>query len=283
MKYLANEDELEILGGKNAGPLHIACYKSNLPLVKILVNAGADVDRRDPIIGTPLQAACLCEGSSKQEQESTIFYLINEAKVDIEIYVGSYDCAVNAACGRSSEKIVGLMLERGATMDIRDTMGRMATQFAAARSIDNYFAILGSGANVDWADKMGRTALHWAAIGGMKSAVHDIICSSRGSVDQGDRDGWTPLLWAARGSDTEQRTVLPDEQEEVIGLLLARGADPCVRAKGLDQEWSPVKVAKYQGVSGKVIRLLEDKAKKKLMATGGEDAWNDVGMTNSTH
>lgn len=275
VKYLANEAELDIRGRKHGGPLHIACYKSNLPLVKILVNAGANVDRRDPVLGTPLQATCLCEGSSKEEQESTIFYLINEAKVDIEIKGGSYGCAVNVACGRSSEKVMEQMLDRGANSEVKDVMGRMAIHFAAARSIDSFFAILESGANVDWADKMGRTALHWAAIGGMKSVVHEIMWLLRGLVDQGDRDGWSPLLWAARGSDTEQRTVLPDEQEEVIELLLDRGADPCVRAKGLDQEWSPVKVAKYHGVSGKVIRLLEDKAKEKLMATGGEDAWDN--------
>ena len=275
VKYLANEAKLDTGGWKNGGPLHIACYKSNTLLVKILVNAGANVNNRYAVVGTPLKAACLCEGSSKEEQESTILYLINEAKVDIDIIGGLYGCAFNAACGRSSEKVVKLMLERGANSEVADVMGRTAIHFAAARSIENFYAIQESWANVDWADKMGRTALHWAAIGGMPLVVYKVMQLSRGSVDQGDRDGWTPLLWAARGSDTEQRTILPNEQEAVIEFLLYRGADPCVRAKGLDQEWSPVKVAKYHGANGKVIRLLERKAKEKLEATGGENAWDE--------
>ena len=278
LKYLLTKkvECLDIIGGRFGGPLNIACYKSHLHLVKILVDAGADVNLVDPVVGTPLQSACRCRrSSSKEEQESTIFYLISEANVDLGVVGGLYGCAVNAACGRSSFEVVKIMLEKGVRIDVKDEMGRMAIHFAAARSMENFRAILDCGADVEAADNMGRTALHWACIGGMVQAVNHIMSLSRGLVDQGDLDGWTPLLWAARGSSTEQREVSSSAQEEVIKLLLERGANPCVRTKGLDQVWSPVKVARYHGVDSRVIRLLEEKAKERLEATRSEDSWDE--------
>ena len=268
--YLAKKAKLDIVGGIRGGPLHIACYRSDLRLVKILVEAGADVNLTDPVAGTPLQIACRSLESSEQKQDTVIFYLINEAKVDIDIVGGLHGCAINAACGRSSFEVVRLMLDKGTSIDVKDDMGRMAIHFAAARSIENFQAILGFGADVEVADKMGRTALHWASVSGMVHVVNCIISLSSGLVNQGDLDGWTPLLWAARGSNTTQRKLSSSAQEEVIRLLLDRGADPCVRSKGLDREWSPVEVAKYHGADSTVIQLLEEKAKEKLETTKAE-------------
>ena len=271
--YLAGKSKLEIVGGRRGGPLHIACYRSDLRLVKILVDVGADVNLVDPVAGTPLQIACRSLETSKEKQESVIFYLINEASVNIDIIGGLHGCAINAACGRSSFDVVRLLLEKGASIDVPDGMGRVAVHFAAARSIENFQAILGSGADVEAVDKMGRTALHWASVSGMVHVVNCIISLSMGLVNQCDLDGWTPLLWAARGSNTTQAKVSASAQEEVVRLLLDRGADPCVTSKGLDREWSPIKVAKYHGADSRVIRLLEEKAKETLKDT--KEVWNE--------
>lgn len=274
VKYLAKKAELDIIGGNRGGPLHIACYLSKLHLVKILVDAGANVDLNDPYVGTPLQSAC--RGiSSEEEQESVIHYLIDEAHVDLKITGGLYGCSINAACGQSSFKIVREMMQKGASIEVQDKMGRMAIHFAAARSKENFQVVLESGMDVEATDKMGRTALHWASIGGMVQVIDRIISMSRALVDKADLNGWTPLLWAARGSGNWQRAVSASEQEEVIKLLLKNGADPCVRAKGLDQDWSPVKVARYHGVNERVIRLLKEKAKEKLKDTKAGDVWDD--------
>lgn len=195
--------------------------------------------------------------------------------MDIGVVGGLLVCAVNAACGWSSSEIVRLMLEKGARIDVKDGMCRMAIHFAAAQSMENYQAILESGADVEVPDKMGRTALHWASVGGIAYVINHIISSSRGLVDQSDLDGWTPLLWAARSGDSTLTTVSSNAQEEVIKLLLYRGAEPCVTTKGSDREWSPVKVARYHGADSRVVWLLEDKANEKFEANGGEDVWDE--------
>ena len=274
LQYLAKKAKLDIVGGRCGGPLHIACFRSRLCHVKVLVEAGADVNLLDPVEGTPLQCACRSSpGSSKEEQDRVIFYLINKANVELNIIGGLVGCAINAACGWSGFEVVGLMLEKGTRIDIRDPMGRMAIHFAAARNMGNFQLILQSGADVEAADNTGRTALHWASTSGMAPVVNHIISLSRGLVDQIDNDGWSPLLWAARGCDSSLKEVSSSAQEGVIKLLLDRGADPCVTTKGLDRDWSPVKVARYHGVDSRVIQLLEEKAKEKLQDTGA--VWDE--------
>ena len=274
LKYLAKKAKLDIVGGRLGGPLHIACFRSQIHLVKVLVDAGADVNLLDPAYGTPLQSACRSDpDSSKEEQDSLVFYLINKANVDLHIIGGLFGCAINAACGYSSPEVVALMLEKGTSIDIRDPMGRMAIHFAAAGSMENFQLILRSGADVEVTDKTSRTALHWASTSGMAPVVNHIISLSRGLVDQVDCDGWSPLLWAARGCDSSLRNISSSAQEGVIQLLLDRGADPCVTTKELDRSWSPVKVARYHGADSRVIQLLEESAKEKLQDIGG--VWDE--------
>ena len=275
VKYLSTKAKLDVVGGPRGGPLHIACYTCDLDLVKILIDAGADVNLVDSVVGTPLHSACICQQGQMERQGNVIYYLINEINVDIEMVGGSHGCALNAACGRSSFEVVRLILEKGARIDVKDDMGRIAIHFAAGRSMENFQAIFQSGADVETTDAMGRMALHWASVGGKVDVVNQIIALSRSLVDQPDIDGWTALLWAARGSRTQQTEVSSSAQEEVIKLLLDRGADPCVKGKGSDREWTAVKVARYHGVDSRVIRLLEEKAKEKLSVTNSEDSGDD--------
>ena len=233
------------------------------------MDAGADVNLNDPTVGTALQSACNSKGSSKEKQESVIFYLINEANVDLDIIGGWYGCALNAACALSSSDVVRMMLEKGVSIDVKNGMGMMAVHFAARRGEQIFRTILECGADGEVSDKLGRTALHWASVGGMLHVANHILSDSKSLVNQGDVNGWTPLLWAARG------TASASTQEKVLKLLLDSGANPCIKAKILDEDWSAVKVARYHGQNRRVIKLLQRKAKEILEATNGEDTWNE--------
>ena len=84
LKYLAKKAELDMTGGSRGGPLHVACWRSQLLLVKILIDAGANPNLIDPVFGTPLQNACCCSvESSKEEQESVVFYLVKSTWTSI--------------------------------------------------------------------------------------------------------------------------------------------------------------------------------------------------------
>lgn len=140
--------------------------------------------------------------------------------------------------------MVKLILEKGAKIDVKDRMGRVAIHFAAARGLEHFQLILDARADVEVRSYMGRKALHWAAMAGKIDVVKHILSLSSGLVDQTDIDGWTPVLWAARGCGMYEMPPISNMQEEIIRFLLDRGANPCVRGKVLDQEWSPVKIAR---------------------------------------
>ena len=122
---------------------------------------------------------------------------------------------------------------------------------------------------------MGNSALHWASAGGILHVMNYIISLSSDMVSCCDLNGWTPLVWAATGCHSKQKACCLNEQEDVIKLSLDRGANPCVTAKGLDREWSPVKVARYHGLSSRIIQLLKEKVKEKLETMADEDTWEE--------
>ena len=54
-------------------PLHVACMKGSLEIAKMLVNAGADIDRCEPYSNkTPLHFAC------EEAHQQMVDYLIRE-------------------------------------------------------------------------------------------------------------------------------------------------------------------------------------------------------------
>jgi len=282
VKYLiAKKAEVNLLGGKYGGPLHVACHFSIFEVVKTLVAAGADVDLLDSSSpGTPLQSACYGSPKSEdrmEEQTKVISYLINEAKADVTVVGGLKGCALNAACIGSTPEVMQLILQKGADIETIDGMGCAAVHFAAAKGFAHFQIVLDAGGNVEQQDQMGRTALHWAAIGGQADNIERIFSLSRGLLDQPDNDGWTPLLWAARGGAITHGKPAPVTlQEEIIGLLLDRGANPCVIGNGLDRKWSVVKIGRYHELDDSSVQLLLSALKEKLVTDRIEDDWDEA-------
>jgi ankyrin repeat protein len=281
-KYLISKKvEINVVDGAAGGPLHLACSSASLRLVKVLIDSGADANKSvdvnlaDPsITGTPLISACYREPDASNEVKKQIIrYLIEEVKVDINRYSGALGNAINVACLTSTPEIISLLLKNGATSDVEDRMGHKPIHLASFRTLDHIQPLLDAGEQVTATDKLGRTPLHYAVVSGRVNLVERILNLSGGSVDTPDFDDWTPLLWAARVCGKWETT--SSEQAKIIGLLLARGADLWVRGKGLDRDWSPLKVARYYGAAERVIELLTPKLKRRANKRGEEESWDE--------
>ncbi|KAI8722553.1 hypothetical protein NCS52_00399300 [Fusarium sp. LHS14.1] len=258
----------------NGSPLCQACRKGEWETVKLLVEQGANVNQSCyGLNGTPLQAIILRgEGEDDPSPEAMVRYLLDEeeqahvrpreSRADVTAPGGLLGFPIIAAALRTTPNIINLILEQtGATVDVRDGMGRMPIHLAALNGIRNFEVILENGGDINSKDKMGRTALHFAAQSGHKQVVEKIISllSDKTAIDAPDIDGWTPLCWAARGPrswlDVDHASE-SQQQKEVITLLLENGADRTVLASVGDEKWTPLEIGRFSACSRDSMALL---------------------------
>ncbi|KAH7271898.1 hypothetical protein MRS44_004360 [Fusarium solani] len=258
----------------NGSPLCQACWKGEWETVKFLVEQGANVNQPcDGLNGTPLQAIILRnQGANDPSPEEMVRYLLDEeehphvrpreSRADVTAQGGLLGFPIIAAAFSATPNVINLILEqKGATVDVRDEMGRMPIHLAALNGMSNFEVILENGGDINAKDKMGRTALHFAAQSGHKQVVEKIISllSDKTAIDAPDIDGWTPLCWAARRPsswrDEEYASESP-QQKEVITLLLENGADRTVLANVGDEKWTPLEIGRFSACSRESMALL---------------------------
>ncbi|RSL73504.1 hypothetical protein CEP51_011751 [Fusarium floridanum] len=258
----------------DGSPLCQACREGEWETVKFLVEQGANVNQPcDGLNGTPLQAILLRgEEVNAPSPEEMIRYLLDEgehphtrpreSRADVTVQGGLLGFPINVAALRATPNVINLILEqKGATVNVRDNMGRMPIHLAALNGIRNFEIILENGGDINARDKMGRTALHWAAQSGHKQVVEKIIplLSDKTAINAPDIDGWTPLCWAARGASTrldEEHASESRQQKEVITLLLENGADIAVLANVGDEKWTPLDIGRFSACPRDSMALL---------------------------
>ncbi|SPO04697.1 related to ankyrin 1 [Cephalotrichum gorgonifer] len=264
VKYLVNHGADVNRGSPFDGsPLHQASRRLNLNIVEFLLKKGADVNQTCyGMAGTPLQAAFLTirPNYSPWTIEQVVECLLQHG-ADATAEAGLLSFPINAAALGGTPSLINLLLGKGATVNVRDVMGRMPVHFSAFQGKENLQEVVDTGGDIRSRDKMGRTALHWAAQRGQVQAVEMIIklLGGKGAVDVLDEDGWTPLCWAARG----KASFLDDpvygedgDQIEVMKLLIENGASRRIKASVGAQKWTPLRIARFSGQSSSVIELL---------------------------
>lgn len=280
VSFLLEQDDLDInLGSPCYGAaLHQACRWPSIDIAKMLVEHGADVNCTvSGVPGSPLQSACLQFSRSRDNYAEEIVHYLVEKGADVTARGGLVGSPISAAALGGTPSLVSLLLDKGATTDVSDGMGRMPIHFAASYGIDNFQLILEAGGDIKASDKTRRTALHWAAQHGRAQVVERILSVlPREVVDERDIDGWTPLCWAARGTENWLSWLSPGlaheeaDQIKVIQLLLGRGADRFTHGSIREQKWSPLKIARYCGADAEIINLL----KRGLGGEGGDGSDN---------
>ena len=125
-----------------------------------------------------------------------------------------------------------MLLEKGASMSIRDRNGRTALHVAVRRgNVDLAKAMLSKGAPLNVADNEGRTALHMAVNCGNVDLVKAML-SKGATVNAADNDGRTPLFITLVGENLrdirDTRCSKPgkdDDAFEIARLLMKEGAE----------------------------------------------------------
>jgi ankyrin repeat protein len=224
MKLLiANGADAKAVNAAGITALHLAVGDARK--VRLLLENGADVNTSSLLGRTPLLVAAGTYGSI----ETVRLLLDNAAAVNGADTTGL--APVIAAAGVNDSAVVKLLVEKGANINARATVGAAVTALMGAASNGNadltrYLLAHKADVHAISPDRAGTvkngpvafgnvTALHFAVQSGDSETVR-LFLDAGSDVDARDVRGLTPLVFAVA---TDRPNV------EIIRLLLARGAD----------------------------------------------------------
>ncbi|KAM8967413.1 protein phosphatase 1 regulatory subunit 16A isoform 2-T2 [Pelodytes ibericus] len=219
---LYNEDGLTAL--------HQCCIDDFEEIVKLLVDAGANVNACDSELWTPLHAAATCGHLHLVE-----LLIKNNANLLAVNSDGNmpYDLCEDDV---TLDHIETVMAEQGITQE-KIEESRAATEM---RMVEDVRHLVQSGAEVNGQDPHGTSLLHIACANGYIEAA-ELLLEQRASVNAKDNDGWGPLHAAACWG-----------QIHLVEFLVAHGADLNAKSQ-LDE--TPLDVCGDEEVRCKILEL----------------------------
>lgn len=138
-------------------PLHVACSKGNLALVRLLIARGANIDSQDIFGNAPLHYAC------DKAQKDVVAYLISN-KANLELSDNRGNSPLHHAAAADSMIVVNMLLRAGVTPDSGDFTGALPadkTRMPAIKAvIENTIK-----ARKDGGESQGKESVNWMGFG----------------------------------------------------------------------------------------------------------------------
>jgi ankyrin repeat protein/mono/diheme cytochrome c family protein len=248
-------------------PLHHAAAFASLNTMKVLLDAGANVNAKNRRASTPLHWAIRDEAkvrllldhgagiNTKQADGRTPLYqaaslgngdsilrLLLDKGADPNLATSNGQTPLMAASGRGNIESMRLLIAKKATVDAKNGAGATALITAAgSRDPRAVKLLLDKGASATVFTKRHESALANAATAGDEESVR-LLLAKGADVNTPDDRGYSPLMYAAA---SESMNVA------VVKALLAKGANPDVTG----EEETPRTLAAKRGDT-EVARLL---------------------------
>lgn len=171
-------------GRSYATPLNYAVASNNLPVAKLLIAHGADVEGGG---SSPLSAAATVEMAQ--------LLVDNGAGVNTRSTAGWYP--LHSAANRGNIKVTNYLLARGANPNAVSGNGYTSLYMAAGSDYGAAAAeaLLNYGADPNARDASGNTALHQAASQGATKVI-EILLAHKADINAANNNGYVPLLGA---------------------------------------------------------------------------------------
>lgn len=219
---------IDIEDAEGCTPLHRAVAERRLDVVWLLLTHNARTDTRDDEGKTPMAHAHGCPPAESMLRHGTSTALLRAVEAD-------------------RADIVEALIGAGADKEVRNEKGFVALIVATIQGSWNAARVLiEHGADTDVYGDMGNGVIHMAAHRGPADFMGFLL--DRGlPINYQNHWGGTPLLEAAER----------DGRDEVIALLLERGADPAPRNNA---GYTPLGLASKAGKT-KVVKMILDRMK----------------------
>ncbi|KAF3005617.1 hypothetical protein E8E13_002525 [Curvularia kusanoi] len=243
---------LEERDDEEATALHWAAYHGNVEIVRLLLEAGADIEAETEDNGTALHIA------AHEDHEDVVRLLLEEgASRCIEVEDCGHKTALDVAIFEGSVASVRLLIEEGA--EVKDDQLFFP---GCWRNEEIAQLLLEHGADVNAENSDGDSVLQDAVFYSKTNKEFLKLLMDQGAdVEAEGSDGWTPLHYAVSGGNVV-----------AVRLLLAKDVD--IEAK-TDEERTPLFLA-----------ILEDKRKiaRMLIDQGASiDALKDKGRSSTAY
>lgn len=199
-------DETDYLLGT---PLHVAVVQGSVPLAKILISKGANLEAPSEDRGA--RATHLAANFGELE----MLNLLLDAGADIEARDQKGQTPLLLAAATNNTEVVKVLLDRGADKEARESGEGMTPLMRASRlgSLEIAIALVATGAEINAVDNAGRSPLKLAAtrssyinVGG--GALIEYLVKNGADLSTKESTGQTALSWAVRdGHDPFYRKI----------------------------------------------------------------------------
>jgi ankyrin repeat protein len=188
-------------GLKEQSPLHYACSKNDFEGAKIMLEAGAEVDKRSYFLdSTPLVELCRHEKADKR----MISYLIGKG-ADVNAKGKEGMTSLHQVAKRGDWQLAKELIKYGADYHWKDSKGQTPLHLVQNEKTAQLF--LQNGADKESHDKDGKTPLHKACeVGNVKLVQYFIREGS--NINAEDEDGETSLDFARKTGNQELQEIL---------------------------------------------------------------------------
>ena len=206
--------------GLRLSTLHSACREGTLNVVKLLVEAGANVCVADEEENTCLMLA------SREGHIDTVRYLVSLPQMDVKQRDSEGNPALHVAVREKHAEVVQVLIDAGADVNGRASDGDTPLFLAIRQgSLDMVKLLVRAGAGVCVTDKGEDTCLMLASREGHIDTVRYLVSLPQMDVTQADAQGVTALHYAV---------------EEEVQLFIDAGADVDRRNTA---GWTPLHMA----------------------------------------
>ncbi|KAF6782827.1 ankyrin repeat domain-containing protein 52 [Colletotrichum sojae] len=192
VRHLTKHGKLDPNENSESGrtALGAACDKGNLEAVRLVMEAGANIDMVDHRRRTPIYAA-------SHNGHVDVIKILLEKGADVSVASQSGWTPLNAASDGGHLEVIKVLLEKGADVSVADNDGWTPLNAASSKGhLEVVKVLLEKGADISVASQSGWTPLNAASYGGHLEVVK-VLLEKGADISVADNDGWTPLYTAS--------------------------------------------------------------------------------------